>query len=80
MKLTATVNSAPPKFKVVSSLHYVLHGVTPQRFPLDPRVTPHEVEILEEIPDARDYPAAALTEIRADWKFTKDCTGLGLRV
>ena len=75
------MTSAPPK--VVSSLHYVLHGVTPQRFPLDPCVTPHEVEtelILEEIPDARDYPTAALTEIRADWKFMKDCTGLGLRV
>ena len=53
----------------------MLHGVKPQRFPLDPCLDPKDVEtelILEEIPDMRDYPVAALTEIRADWKFMKD--------
>ena len=58
--------------KVVASFNIVTYGISPPRFLADPDIDPATVYSINDVaPDCR-FPAAAIVELRGDWKWFKD--------
>lgn len=66
-------NTVGIQIKVAASLNYMCYGIAPARFVADPSyvIDPKEFEGELESDPSRRYPASALVEFRADWKFVK---------